>query len=158
MLEKPQSKVVAMATESEARRLPVRLSYSDGQVIVTPDDQVVFFNSAEKATEACKEAVRNDERISHFKAGFIVPMRAWCVKNKHAISACYLAFPESSILPVYVIGAGEQYDFELTKELSKMSCEFDSRGWAVLASQIPLCCRDILEGYFSFDESLQIYA
>jgi hypothetical protein len=150
--------MLKMATKSEARRVPVQLSYQDGQVIVTPEDQDIFFISAARATEACREAVRNDERISHFKEGFIVPMRNWCEKNKHAVSACYLALPESAVLPVYVIGAGEQYDFDLAEELAKMSREFDSKGWAVHASQIPLCGQDILEGYFSLDESLQIYA
>jgi hypothetical protein len=147
-----------MATKSEARRVPVRLSYSDGQVIVTPEDQDLFFSSAERAAEACKEAVRNDERISNFKAGFIVPMRDWCEKNKRAVSACYLALPDSSVLPVFVIGVNERYDFELAEELSKMSREFDAKGWAVHASQIPHCGQDILEGYFNLDESLQIFA
>ena len=34
------------------RREPIRLSYRDGQVMVTPEDQDIFFISAERATEA----------------------------------------------------------------------------------------------------------
>ncbi len=44
-------------TTALVRIAPVRLSYQDGQIMVTPEDQDIFFISAEKATEACRDAV-----------------------------------------------------------------------------------------------------
>jgi hypothetical protein len=61
-----------------ARKEPVRLSYRDGQVMVTPEDQDIFFISAEKATEACRDAVKTEERIAAFKAKFLLPLHDWC--------------------------------------------------------------------------------
>ena len=60
------------------------------------------------------------------------------------------------MIPVYVVGTSEQYDFELTKELSKLASDFDERGWSVHVSQIPRCDVDQLSGYFVPDHALQI--
>jgi len=56
------------------RKEPVRLTYRDGEVMVTPEEKDIFFISLEKATEACREAVKTDERIVAFKAKFLVPL------------------------------------------------------------------------------------
>ena len=40
------------------RRGPIRSSYRDGQVMVTPEDQDIFFINAERAAEACRDPRR----------------------------------------------------------------------------------------------------
>ena len=64
---------------------------------------------------------------------------AWCKRHKDKVLACYLLIPDSPVIPVYIVGTSEQYDFELTKELSQLASEFDERGWSVHVSQIPRC-------------------
>src|SRR5438128_12378603 len=118
-------------------RQAVRLHYQDGKVMVTPEDQDIFFISAEKATEACKDFIRNEERVKRFTDEVILPLQHWSEEHKKQISACFMAFPESAVLPIYMIGAKEQYDFSLTEGLSHLASEFEKNGWSIQASQIP---------------------
>lgn len=139
------------------RREPVRLNFQDGQVIVTPEDQDIFFISAEKATEACKDLIRNEERVKRFTDGVILPLQQWSKTHKDQIHACYLAFPESAVLLVYMIGSSEQYDFALTEELSKLASDFEERGWSVQAAQIPRCPDEDLPAFFNPQSALLVY-
>ena len=139
------------------RRQPVRLSYLDGKVMVTPEDQDIFFISAEKATEACKDFIRNEERVKRFTDEVILPLQRWSDQHKDLISACYMVFPESAVLPVYMIGAKEQYDFALTKELSQLASNFEEHGWSVQAAQIPRCSPEDLLAFFHPENALIIY-
>jgi hypothetical protein len=124
--------------------------------MVTPQDQDIFFINAEKATEACREVIRDDERVARFKDEIVIPLSEWCKRHKDKVLACYLLIPDSSVIPVYMVGTSEQYDFELTKEISQLASEFDDRGWAVHVSQIPRCEGEELSGYFDPDHALQI--
>src|SRR5436309_1868663 len=126
-------------TKTAPRRAPVKLGFKDGEVMVTPQDQDIFFISAEKATEACREVIRQDQRVARFKDEIVVPLREWRQRHQDKVLACYVLIPDSPVIPVYMVGAGEQYDFELTKELSQLASEFDDRGWSVHISQIPRC-------------------
>ncbi len=135
---------------------PVRLTFRDGEVMVTAKDQDIFFISAEKATEACRNVTRQEERVSSFTDGFIIPLATWCKEHAQAISACYVVPPESAVLPVYVVGAGEQYDFELAEQLVALAYVFE-KNWSVHLSQIPKCDNEELAGYFSLDRALQVY-
>jgi hypothetical protein len=143
-------------TTTAPRRTPVRLSFKDGEVMVTPQDQDIFFISAEKATEACRAAIRQDQRVAKFKEQIVVPLSEWCKRHHEKVLACYLLIPDSSVIPVYMVGTSERYDFELTKELSQLASEFDEHGWSVHVSQIPRCETEQLSGYFVPDHALQI--
>lgn len=143
--------------ETLARREPAKLSFHDGEVMVTPKDRDIFFISAEKATEACRDVIRQEERVTRFTEGVIRPLVDWCETHKNQISACYLLVPESSVLPVYVVGASEQYNFNLTEEMSELAFQFEDRGWSVHLSQIPLCDVEQLRGFFSLDHAIQVY-
>src|SRR5580765_4227576 len=113
------------------RRSPVKLSFKDGEVMVTPQDQDIFFISAERATEACRVVIRQDQRVAKFKDEIVLPLDRWCKDHKDKVLACYLLIPDSSVIPVYMVGTSEQYDFELTKELSELAAKFEERGWSV---------------------------
>ncbi len=143
--------------KTRARRAPVRLSFRDGELLVTPKDQDIFFISAEKATEACSHVIRQEERVARFTQEFLVPLAQWCEQHKERISACYLTVPQSAVLLVYVIGANEQYDFGLTGMLSELAFWFEEQGWSVHASQIPRCDVEQLSGFFNPEQALQIY-
>jgi hypothetical protein len=143
-------------TTTTPRRSPAKLSFKDGEVMVTPQDQDIFFISAEKATEACREVIRQDQRVSKFKEEIVVPLGEWRRRHQDKVLACYVLIPDSPVIPVYMVGTSEQYDFELTKELSKLASDFDERGWSVHVSQIPRCDADHLAGYFVPDHALQI--
>jgi hypothetical protein len=143
-------------TKTAPRRAPVKLCFKDGEIMVTPQDQDIFFISAEKATEACREAISRDQRVAKFTDEIVAPLGAWCNQHREKILACYLLIPDSPVIPVYMVGTSEQYDFELTKELSQLASEFDEHGWAVHVSQIPRCDVEQLSGYFNLDRALQI--
>jgi hypothetical protein len=124
--------------------------------MVTPQDQEIFFISAEKATEACREVISRDQRVARFTDEIVNPLGQWCKQHKGKVLACYLLIPDSSVIPVYMVGASERYDFELTKELSDLASQFDARGWSVHVSQIPRSEGEELSGYFNPDHALQI--
>jgi hypothetical protein len=138
------------------RRETVKLSFQDGEVMVTPKDQDIFFINAEKATEACSAVIRQEERVARFKDEIILPLARWCEEHKEQVSACYVLVPESAVLPVYMIGTSDKYDFSLTEELSTLSSWFEERGWSVHVSQIPRCDIEQLSGFFVPDHALQI--
>src|SRR5262245_29128301 len=119
------------------RREPVKLSFRDGEVMVTPKDQDIFFISAQKATEACRDSIRQDERVARFTEEFLKPLSEWCRENAADVLSCYVLVPEFSVIPVFVVGSKEEYDFTLTERLSGLALWFEEHGWAVHASQIP---------------------
>ncbi len=51
------------ATAAPPRRKYARLRFADGEVVVSPRDRDLFLISAEKATEACRNAIQQDHRI-----------------------------------------------------------------------------------------------
>src|ERR1700681_3797101 len=104
-------------TKSLARKEPVRLSYRDGQIMVTPQDQDIFFISAEKAIEACREAVRADERITAFKEKFLLPLHAWCADRADRVAACYLPRPAGH-LQAFIVTSSPRFDFALAEEIA----------------------------------------
>lgn len=124
--------------------------------MVTPEDQDIFFISAQKATEACRDAIRQGEMVPRFKDQIIVPLSEWCKQHNDKVLACYVLTPDSPVIPVYMVGTSEQYDFELTQELSRLASDFDEHGWSVHISQIPRCDSEQLAGFFLPDHALQI--
>lgn len=138
------------------KRHPVRLTYEDGQVVVTPSDHDIFFISAERATEACREAILARDRVRKFKEEVIAPIMEWCQKNKEKVSACYLVSSNSAVLPVYVVGTSEVYDFDLTEKMSEFAAWFEERKWSVHLSQITMCDQEAIFGFFHEDNALQI--
>lgn len=102
-----------MATAT--RRPPVRLKFSDGQVIVTPQDMDTFFISAERATEACKEAVRRDERFHLFREEFLIPVHDWCLRHAQDIRSCYMPMPTGCIR-IFVVTHAARFDFKLAAD------------------------------------------
>jgi hypothetical protein len=137
---------------------PVRLSYADGKVIVTPDDQDRFMLSARKAIEACKNAVRLEEEFANFKNNLILPLKAWCERHAAKVSACYLGTPNHRAIPAYVVGGTERYDFELTDELVTLADELESNGWCVHVSQVPRGGPESLAALFDVGSALQVYS
>lgn len=144
-------------TKTLSHRSAVRLSYQDGQVMVTSKDQDIFFVSAEKATEACSNHIRQEERVARFKTEIILPIARWCEAHKDRVSACYVLVPESAVLPVYVVGASERYDFHLAELLSDFALRFEEQGWSVHLSQIPQCEPEQLCGFFNPENAIQVY-
>src|SRR5438132_12923084 len=102
--------------KARAGREPVRLSYRNGQVMVTPEDQDIFFLSAEKATEACRDAVKAEERIAGFKAKFLLPLHDWCARHADRVAACYLPRPAAPIRASIVTNSS-RFDFQLADEI-----------------------------------------
>jgi len=123
----------------------------------TPQDQDIFLISAEKATDACRHSVQRDQRISRFNNELIIPLSVWCNQHRDRLFACYLVMPNSSVLPVYMVGASEKYDFELTDMLGELAGKFKDNGWSVHFSQLPRSDDAELAGYFSLKDSLQVY-
>ncbi len=140
------------------RREPVRIHFRDGELVVTPKDQDIFFISAEKAIEACRNVIKQEERVAKFTEELISPLVNWCEDHKEQISGCFVLIPDSAVLPVFIVGANERYDFKLTEQLSELAFRFEQHGWSVHASQIPRCDdSEHLCAYFSPERALQVY-
>jgi hypothetical protein len=140
-----------------SRREPIRLNYRDGQVMVTPEDQDIFFISAEKATAACRDAVKDDERIAAFKARFLVPLHDWCGQHSDRVAACYLPVP-AGYLHAFIVTKSPRFDFDLAEEIAAVERELAKAGWRVGVSQLPAAEDRSLETFFDPDGALEIYA
>jgi len=140
-----------------ARREPVRLSYRDGQIMVTPEDQDIFFISAEKATEACRDAVKTDERIAVFKTRFLLPLHDWCIKHSDRVAACYLPRPAGHI-QAFVVTVSHRFDFGLAEEVADLERELARAGWRVGVSQLPAAEDRSLATFFNPEGALEVYA
>ena len=140
-----------------ARKEPVRLSYRDGQVMVTPEDQDIFFISAEKAMDACREAVKTDERIAAFKARFLLPLHQWCDAHADRVAACYLPLPAGH-LQVYIVTTWKRFDFGLAEEIAGLERDLAQAGWRVGVSQLPAAENRSLATFFNPEGALEVYA
>src|SRR5687768_13788799 len=100
-----------MARLRATRRQVARLSFEDGEIVIRPKDRENFLMCAEKATEACRNAVRHDERIERFESGFLVPLHRWRVAHADKVRACYITLPGSHI-QVFVVTASPRFDFD----------------------------------------------
>jgi hypothetical protein len=140
-----------------SRREPIHLSYRDGQVTVTPEDQDIFFLSAEKATEACRQAVRAEERVANFKREFLVPLRDWCVAHADRVSACYLPQPAGH-LQVFVVTNRPRFDFQLSEEMAALGLRLTKAGWRVGVWQLPSADKESLSAFFNPEGALEVYA
>jgi hypothetical protein len=132
-----------------------RLSFEDGQVIVTPKDKSIFLISAEKATEACRNAVRVEERIQLFETEFLFPLHDWCMRRMARLRGCYVPVPRAGI-QVFIVTASPQFDFDLGEEIAQLELKLAQGGWRVSIVQLP--DTQELETFFNPDGALQVYA
>ncbi len=144
-------------TKVLSRKEPVRLTYQDGQVMVTPEDQDIFFISAEKATEACWEAVKMDGRIAAFKEKFLLPLHAWCAQRSERVAACYLPRPSGHI-QVFIVTSSPRFDFRLAEEMAALERALARAGWRVGVSQLPHAEDRSLATFFNLEGALEVYA
>jgi hypothetical protein len=144
-------------TTNVARKAPIRLSYRDGQVMVTPEDQDIFFISAEKAAEACRQAVQRDDRVKSFKERFLVPLHRWCERHMDRVAACYLPVP-SGYLQAFIVTNSKRFDFELGDQIAALERELSKDGWQVGLSQLPAADDRSLTTFFNPEGALEIYA
>lgn len=143
--------------KTRIRRQPIRLSYRDGQVMVTPEDQDIFFISAERATEACQDAVRREERVARFKREFLLPLHQWCVAHADRVSVCYLPLPAGHV-QVLIVTNSPRFDFELAEEIAALERSLAGAGWRVGLSQLPNANADSLSTFFKPEGALEVYA
>ena len=146
-----------MAEASTTRRQPARLSFEDGQVVVTPKDRDVFVLAAEKAIAACQMLVAADERFKTFESAFLIPLHEWCLAHSAKVSACYIAKPINHIA-VFIVGTSEQFDFDLAVEIAALELKLARKGWSVGLSQLPRGDDDTLATYFNPAGALEVYA
>jgi hypothetical protein len=146
-----------MADIKVARRQPAKLSFTDGEVMVTPKDRDIFFISATKATEACRQAVQNEQGFKRFETEFLVPLHAWCEEHAAKVRACYIPLPGHHI-QVFVVGTSANYDYDLGDELATLELRLSQFGWCVGISQLPNADGDSLGTFFSPEGALEVYA
>lgn len=144
-------------TKTLARNEPIRLSYRDGQVMVTPEDQDIFFISAEKATDACRQAVKTEERIAAFKERFLLPLHDWCAKHADRVAACYLPRPAGHI-QAFIVTTSRRFDFQLAEEMAALERDLAKAGWRVGVTQLPDAENRSLATFFTLEGALEVYA
>jgi hypothetical protein len=146
-----------MATTNTAHRQIVRLSFEDGQVVVTPKDRSTFVLSAEKAVEVCRDAVRRSELFEVFESRFLIPLHNWCLAHQDRVSACYIPFPGSHI-QVFIVTNSPAFDFDLAEEVAALELELARGGWRVGVSQLPSANEEPLATFFKPEGALEVYA
>ena len=153
----PRTREQPSATAARRQRVPVRLKFSDGQVTVTPQDLDTFVLSAERATEACKETVKRDERLHQFQEEFLIPVHDWCLRHAQAVRACYLPMPAGSIR-LFAVTRSAKFDFDLAAETADLERKLQQAGWSVSLAQLPAADDESLATFFSQDGALEVNA
>jgi hypothetical protein len=146
-----------MAKTEPARRQYAKLSFTDGEVVVTPRDRDIFFISAEKATEAWRKEMQQVERIKQFESEFLIPLHDWCVAHEGRVRACYIPVPSNHI-PVFVVTNSPRFDFDLAAEIAGLERKLVQSGWRVGVSQLPNADDESLATFFSNEGALEVYA
>jgi len=145
-----------MLTNIETRR-PARIRFKDGQVVVCPEDQDVFLLIAENAIDACREAVRRDERMHHFKESLLRPLVNWAEQHPRRVESMYLAEANTEHLTAYVLTHTERYDFDLAEELAALDLSPGRAGRPISVHQVPRSDDTDLSHFFDPERALQIY-
>jgi hypothetical protein len=143
--------------KTQPRPETVRLSYRDGQVVVTPEDQDLFCISAARATEACRDAVRKDGRIKWFKTEILLPLHEWCVARSGQVAACYIPVPAGQI-QVFVVTTSIRFDFSLAHEIADFERKLAGGGLMIGISQLPAADEGSLATFFNPQGALEVYA
>lgn len=138
-------------------RRPAKISFSDGEVVVQAKDRPRFVMSAEKATEACAEAVRAEERFVRFEQSLLKPLHQWCMERVGHVSACYVPLPSGTI-QVFIVTTSKKFDFGLAKEVAELELQLARAGWRVSVIQLPSADEASLATFFHADGALEIYA
>jgi hypothetical protein len=146
-----------MAKADATRRPFARLSFEDGEIVVTPRDRSIFLISAEKATEACRDAVRSEERLARFESDFLVPLNDWCVAHAGRVRACYIPRPRGHI-QVFVVTNSPAFDFDLAAEMAALERNLARAGWLVSVLQLPGADDESLATFFNPEGALEIHA
>jgi hypothetical protein len=135
----------------------IQLRYSDGIVMVTPEDEDRFFMTAQRAVEACQEAHRLDAAVRSFKEQFVRPLHDWCGAHRRGVQSCYVPMPTGGHLKVFVVGSSARFDFSLATEVANLELTLSDAGWSVNVLQIPAASEDDLHTFFDPNESIQVY-
>lgn len=146
-----------MAKPPATRRQVARLSFEDGEVVVTPKDRDIFLISAEKVTEACRNAIQLDQRVGRFESDFLVPLHDWCIQRSDRLRACYIPMPGSHI-QVFVITSSPRFDFNLAAEVAALERSLCQSGWRVGVTQIPDVDDATLGTFYNPEGALEVYA
>lgn len=135
----------------------IQLRYSDGVVMVTPEDEDRFFITAQRAVEACQEAHQFDAAVRSFKEQFVKPLHDWCGERQASIRSCYVPLPAFGHLKVFVVGSSPRFDFALAADVSELELALNDAGWSVNVLQISATSEDDLRTYFNPNDSIQVY-
>ncbi len=144
------------ATATHPRKF-ARLSFADGEIIVSPRDRDIFLINAEKATESCRNAVRLDRRIERFELELLTPLHDWCSANAAKVRACYIPIPGRQI-QVFVVTRSQRFDFEFAEKVAELELQIASFGWRIGISQLPDADDGSLAAFFNPDGALEVYA
>lgn len=156
----PASDPVGGSTTAKAKtanRHVAKLSFEDGEVVVTPRDRSIFVISAEKATEACRETIRQEERFEWFESAFLLPLHDWCIGHEEHIDACYIPLPMGSI-QVFLVSSSPRFNFTLAEEIADLELKLANNGWNVAIIQLPKADEASLATFFNPDGALEVYA
>ncbi|MFI5382159.1 MAG: hypothetical protein ACHRHE_22920 [Tepidisphaerales bacterium] len=148
-----------MAKQLDAtRRRVTRLTFQDGEVVVTPKDRDIFLISAARATEACRDAVQLDKRIERFQSEILVPLHDWCLAHDDKVRACYIPTSPGRHLQVFVVTRLREFDFALAAEVAHFELKLAQSGWRVGVSQLPEADDESLATFFSPEGAFEVYA
>lgn len=139
-------------------RKPVYLRFDGGKVFITPEDHPRFIMAAKRAVKVLQREKAVDEKLRQFNDEYLPRLYQWCLDHHHKVRACYLGLPNPYGLTVFVIGATDQYDFELGDEISQFALELERAGWSSNILQIPDGEAEDLRTFFNPENSLEVYA
>jgi len=146
-----------MVKPTAAPRKYARLSFTDGEIVVSPRDRDIFLINAEKATEACQNAGQMDRRIERFETELLTPLHKWCRANATLVKARYIPVPRSHI-QVFVVTNSRRFDFDFAEKVAALELQFASTGWRIGVSQLPDADEGSLATFFNPEGALEVYA
>ena len=146
-----------MTTTERARRQIIRLSHTNGNVVVEPEDEDRFVMTAQSAVQACQDTHRHEEAIRTFKKEILQPLIEWCDSHSSQVQACYIPVPVGHI-EVFMVGRSSAYDFDLGRALSELELRIAETGWRVNVLQLPAAASEDIQTYFNTEGALEVYA
>lgn len=135
----------------------IQLRYSDGMVMVTPEDEDRFFITAQRAVEACQQAHQFDAAVRSFKEQFVKPLHVWCSQRRQTVQSCFVPMPAGGHLKVFIVGSSSRFNFALATDVAELELTLSDAGWSVNVLQIPATSEDDLHTFFDPNESIQVY-
>jgi hypothetical protein len=136
---------------------PIQLQWNGGAVVITPEDEDRFVKEAQWAVTAYQGLLAFERLFEQFKREFLPTLHDWCGKHAEAVASCYVPLPLAPCIKVFLVGALNKFDFQLSDAVSDFEVELERAGWPTDIVQLPATSSEMLRSFFDPVQSIQVY-